>query len=134
MMAIEIRSEKKCFSELSSCSICDMKQNHHFIVPESKFELVSGETELSTYRFNTKMAEHTFCSICGVQSFYTPRSNPDGRGNDFILTRPNNSHSWRLQNPSNGVSANSSFSRFRGLKLRNVRSGRCVRYIQCIGV
>ncbi|KAG9339776.1 hypothetical protein JZ751_022442 [Albula glossodonta] len=26
------------------------------------------------------MAKHTFCKTCGVQSFYTPRSNPDGYG------------------------------------------------------
>lgn len=26
------------------------------------------------------MAKHTFCKTCGVQSFYTPRSNPDGFG------------------------------------------------------
>lgn len=26
------------------------------------------------------MAKHTFCKTCGVQSFYTPRSNPDGVG------------------------------------------------------
>lgn len=35
--------------------------------------------QLSTYTFNTGKAQHTFCSVCGVKSFYTPRSNPDGR-------------------------------------------------------
>ena len=35
---------------------------------------------LTTYTFNTHKAKHTFCSKCGVQSFYTPRSNPDGKG------------------------------------------------------
>jgi hypothetical protein len=28
-------------------------------------------------QFNTKQAKHLFCSICGVQSFYKPRSHPD---------------------------------------------------------
>ena len=41
---------------------------------------MQGQDKLTTYTFNTGKAKHTFCSICGVQSFYTPRSNPDGRG------------------------------------------------------
>ena len=63
-----------------NCSICDIKQNHHFIVPKSHFNLVKGAEKLTTYSFNTHQAKHTFCSICGVQSFYTPRSNQDGYG------------------------------------------------------
>ncbi|XP_035482324.1 centromere protein V isoform X5 [Scophthalmus maximus] len=47
-----------------NCSICTKKQNHHFIVPKNHFTLL----------------QHTFCKTCGVQSFYTPRSNPDGYG------------------------------------------------------
>jgi len=27
--------------------------------------------------FGTKQAKHLFCSICGVHSFYKPRSHPD---------------------------------------------------------
>ncbi|CAH2220157.1 centromere V [Pelobates cultripes] len=63
-----------------NCSICVKKQNRHFIVPASHFKLLKGEENLTTYRFNTKKAQHTFCKICGVQSFYTPRSNQDGYG------------------------------------------------------
>ncbi|KPP56335.1 hypothetical protein Z043_126063, partial [Scleropages formosus] len=39
-----------------------------------------GLENLTTYTFNTHTAKHTFCRTCGVQSFYTPRSNPDGYG------------------------------------------------------
>ena len=42
--------------------------------------LLQGAEHLSLYTFNTHQAKHTFCNICGVQSFYTPRSNPDGKG------------------------------------------------------
>jgi len=63
-----------------NCSICRKKQNRHFIVPKSKFHLLKGEDSLTTYAFNTKQAKHMFCKVCGVQSFYQPRSNPDGYG------------------------------------------------------
>ena len=60
-----------------NCSICYKKQNVHFIVPKTKFRLLEGEEYLTTYTFNTHKAKHTFCKVCGVQSFYTPRSNSD---------------------------------------------------------
>lgn len=55
-----------------------MKQNHHFIVPKENFKLLSGGDNLTTYTFGTHTAKHTFCKTCGIHSFYTPRSNPDG--------------------------------------------------------
>lgn len=61
-----------------NCSICMKAQNAHIIVPASRFRLISGEGQLTTYTFNTHVAKHTFCSVCGIKSFYTPRSNPDG--------------------------------------------------------
>ena len=61
-----------------NCSICVMKQNHHFIVPKQNFKLIKGQDQLTLYTFNTKKAKHYFCKLCGVQSFYHPRSNPDG--------------------------------------------------------
>uniref|UniRef100_A0ACB8ED59 Uncharacterized protein n=2 Tax=Sphaerodactylus townsendi TaxID=933632 RepID=A0ACB8ED59_9SAUR len=63
-----------------NCSICAKKQNRHFIVPASRFKLLKGADDLATYTFNTHCAKHTFCKTCGIQSFYTPRSNPDGYG------------------------------------------------------
>jgi len=84
--------------------VCTMKRNDHCIVPEGRFRLLQGEDMLTLYQFNTKVAKHVFCRcgganqvaphpdavwqssprqracrVCGVQSFYTPRSNPDGR-------------------------------------------------------
>ncbi|XP_019366504.1 PREDICTED: centromere protein V [Gavialis gangeticus] len=63
-----------------NCSICTKKQNRHFIVPASRFKLLQGADNITRYTFNTHCAQHTFCKTCGVQSFYTPRSNPDGYG------------------------------------------------------
>jgi hypothetical protein len=60
-----------------NCSMCTMKGFLHLIVPPDQFELLSGGEDLTTYRFNTKIARHTFCRVCGIHPFYVPRSDPD---------------------------------------------------------
>ena len=50
----------------------------HLIVPQSRFRLLSGADDLIEYTFNTGVAKHRFCRVCGIKSFYIPRSNPDG--------------------------------------------------------
>ena len=81
-----------------SCSVCEMKQNHHFIVPNKNFTLLKGgqEGQLITYTFNTKKAKHMFCAACGVQSFYIPRSNQNGYGKYFRISRIDNQRIFRL--------------------------------------
>jgi hypothetical protein len=61
-----------------NCSICSKAGFLHLIVPANRFVLISGRDDLTTYTFNTGAAKHTFCSHCGVKSFYIPRSHPDG--------------------------------------------------------
>lgn len=61
-----------------NCSICTKKGFLHLIVPLDQFDLLRGREELTTYTFNTGVARHTFCRHCGIHSFYTPRSHPDG--------------------------------------------------------
>jgi hypothetical protein len=61
-----------------NCSICGMTGFIHLIVPETRFRLLAGGEHLTPYVFNTGAARHLFCAICGVKSFYRPRSNPDG--------------------------------------------------------
>jgi len=50
----------------------------HLIVPKAKFRLLTDPSALTTYTFNTGVAQHTFCKTCGIKAFYVPRSNPDG--------------------------------------------------------
>ncbi len=47
-------------------------------MPAQRFRLLSGGDALTTYTFNTGVAKHLFCRICGAKPFYVPRSNPDG--------------------------------------------------------
>jgi hypothetical protein len=61
-----------------NCSLCRMSGFLHLIVPASRFRLLSGASDLTEYTFNTGVAKHRFCRVCGVKSFYIPRSNPDG--------------------------------------------------------
>jgi hypothetical protein len=61
-----------------NCSMCTKKGFLHVIVPAADFELLRGADQLTTYRFNTGVAQHHFCRVCGVHSFYVPRSHPDG--------------------------------------------------------
>ncbi|HVF35756.1 MAG TPA: GFA family protein [Candidatus Saccharimonadia bacterium] len=61
-----------------NCSLCAMAGYLHLIVPAARFRLLRGEDVLTTYTFNTGVARHRFCSVCGIKSFYVPRSNPDG--------------------------------------------------------
>ena len=61
-----------------NCSMCNKAGFLHLIVPAGQFKLLSGGDALTTYTFNTGVAKHLFCSICGVKSFYVPRSHPDG--------------------------------------------------------
>ena len=60
-----------------NCSICAKKGFLRLIVPRERFELLSGEGDLTTYRFNTGVAQRTFCRTCGIHGFYVPRSDPD---------------------------------------------------------
>lgn len=60
-----------------NCSICRATGFLHLIVPHAAFRLLSGGDMLTRYRFGTGAAEHLFCAVCGVKSFYQPRSHPE---------------------------------------------------------
>ncbi len=46
-------------------------------IPAENFKLLSGENDLTEYRFNTKRIVHLFCKHCGVESF-ARGAKPDG--------------------------------------------------------
>ena len=60
-----------------SCSICSMTNYKHYIISKEQFTLLKGRNFLSTYKFNTNVAKHLFCTKCGIKSFYIPRSHPN---------------------------------------------------------
>jgi hypothetical protein len=51
-------------------------------VPEDRFRLISGEESLAPYQFNTRVAKHSFCRVCGIYPFHRPRMAPELEGVD----------------------------------------------------
>lgn len=77
-VTFDVEAPESVEVENCNCSICRMTGFIHLIVPAKQFRLTSGAEFLTTYSFNTGVAQHKFCKICGIKSFYIPRSNPDG--------------------------------------------------------
>ena len=76
-----------------NCSICAKSGFLHLFVPASQFRLLSGSESLVSYRFNTGTAKHLFCGVCGVKSFYVPRSHPNGYSVNLRCLDQQNIHS-----------------------------------------
>ena len=75
-ISFEVTGRLREVSECN-CSICYRKGYLHWIVARESFRLLTPESALSTYSFNTGVAKHHFCPVCGVAPFYIPRSDPD---------------------------------------------------------
>lgn len=63
-----------------TCSICRMRGAIAVTSTPADFQITKGEEMLATYRFNTKTAEHHFCSVCGIYTHHKRRSNPNQFG------------------------------------------------------
>ena len=50
------------------------------MVPKDSISIIKGEENLSSYKFNTMIAEHFFCKICGIYTHHYRRSDPNGAG------------------------------------------------------
>lgn len=74
----EVEAEEPLAVTECNCSICHRTGYLHLIVNADRFHLLKGEEALTDYRFNTGTARHRFCRVCGIKSFYIPRSHPDG--------------------------------------------------------
>jgi hypothetical protein len=60
-----------------SCSVCTKKGILHLPIAPEDFELLRGKNALTVYTFGTGVAQHSFCSHCGMHAFYIPRSQSD---------------------------------------------------------
>ena len=58
-----------------NCSICRMRGAVAASAPLGGVRIIAGEDVLTSYRFNTEIAEHFFCSKCGIYTHHQRRSN-----------------------------------------------------------
>ena len=70
-----LASARRC-----TCSMCRMRGAVAVTSTPDAFRITRGEDKLATYRFNTGVAEHHFCSVCGIYTHHRRRSNPDQLG------------------------------------------------------
>lgn len=69
-----------------NCSICQRKGSILMVVPDSKFTLRTGGDNLTHYKFNKNVIDHTFCKTCGVTCFASAKM-PDGTPSKAINLR-----------------------------------------------
>jgi len=70
-----LASARRC-----TCSICRMRGAVAVTGSIDGFTLLQGADKLATYRFNTAVAEHHFCTVCGIYTHHKRRSNPNELG------------------------------------------------------
>lgn len=59
-----------------TCSYCRMRGAVAVSAALGGIRFIQGEDVLTSYRFNTGVAQHFFCSRCGIYTHHQRRSNP----------------------------------------------------------
>ena len=68
------------------CSLCRRRNALMMAVPVAALTVLVGQEALTLYRWNTGVARHFFCGVCGIYTFHQKRSAPDHYGvNVFCL-------------------------------------------------
>ena len=63
-----------------NCTICKKKGYIMTFAPITDVKITKGEGKLKLYQYHTKVAEHYFCSECGIYTHHKMRSRPDTFG------------------------------------------------------
>lgn len=74
-LPLGLASARRC-----TCSICRMRGAIAVTSTNDEFTILEGADQLSTYRFNTRTAEHHFCRNCGIYTHHKRRSSPNQLG------------------------------------------------------
>ena len=70
-----LASARRC-----NCSYCAKRGAVAVTAMIDGLTILAGEDHLATYRFNTGVAEHHFCTNCGIYTHHRRRSNPNELG------------------------------------------------------
>jgi hypothetical protein len=77
-VTFEVDADLSALTECN-CSLCRRKGALYIPVRSiERVRIVTGESELSLYQFNTGAAKHYFCRHCGIHPFHRPRIAPEG--------------------------------------------------------
>lgn len=60
-----------------TCSMCRMRGAVMVMTAAGGVKVLQGADGLTSYRFNTRVAEHFFCARCGVYTHHQRRSDPN---------------------------------------------------------
>ena len=63
-----------------NCSICKRKGAITAVIPKNNLKILKGENHIKFYQFNTNVAKHYFCEICGINTHSQRRSDPNTYG------------------------------------------------------
>ena len=63
-----------------NCTLCKKKGYIMTFAPITDVKITKGEDKLKLYQYHTKVAEHYFCSDCGIYTHHKMRSRPDTFG------------------------------------------------------
>ena len=69
----DLQTIKQC-----NCSICIRKNAKMCMVSKDSVQIIKGKNNLTSYKFNTMIAEHFFCKTCGIYTHHNRRSDPNG--------------------------------------------------------
>jgi hypothetical protein len=69
----DLQAIKQC-----NCSICIRKNAKMCMVSKDSVQIIKGKDNLSSYKFNTNIAEHFFCKTCGIYTHHNRRSDSNG--------------------------------------------------------
>ena len=69
----DLQTIKQC-----NCSICIRKNAKMAMVSKDSIQIIKGKENLTSYKFNTMIAEHFFCKNCGIYTHHNRRSDPNG--------------------------------------------------------
>jgi hypothetical protein len=59
------------------CSLCQKRNALMVTVEKAKFEISQGQEELTLYKWNSGVALHYFCGLCGIYVYHQRRTNPE---------------------------------------------------------
>ena len=74
---LEVKPDLKTIKQCN-CSICIRKNAKMCMVSKDSIQIIKGKENLSSYKFNTMIAEHFFCKTCGIYTHHNRRSDPNG--------------------------------------------------------